>query len=485
MEIDVFVSYHTDSSRNVVEAVVYKLEDKGIRCWYAPRDVEGNYAGSITRAIKNCKVFLLILNKAASVSPHVLNEIDIAFNRSDVIFLPFHVADTKQDIDQSEDAHYYLSRVHWIDGMTPELNDRMEELCAKVLKAINKQEESDEALPSEGKGKTEVDSAAAEIAEPRPQDNTVKIPAMEEAPEPQRVYTTRVFENGDEYTGAFLNDVPDGSGTMRYFFGDQYDGEFKAGLPHGDGRYSWYNGDVYEGSFEEGKRHGHGVMTMADGSVYRGYWKENLRFGRGVSVNANGDRYEGNFATDVFHGRGRHFLADGSRYDGDFQYGEYHGHGRLTMPDGSVYEGDFEEGRYHGTGKLVSGAGFTYEGEWKKGKRYGKGTCTWKIVEAESEDEIVISKKQEDGRICQGNWLGGHGNGIILWPNGDSYRGDWEYGIRMGIGEMHWSNGDCYIGEWYDDKPEGNGEIHYHYGKSRSGKFRNGHYVGKLGIFGL
>ena len=38
MQIDVFVSYHTESSRTIVEAIVNKLEHDGVRCWYAPLD---------------------------------------------------------------------------------------------------------------------------------------------------------------------------------------------------------------------------------------------------------------------------------------------------------------------------------------------------------------------------------------------------------------------------------------------------------------
>ena len=47
MEIDVFISYHTASSHSTVEAVVNRLENAGIRCWYAPRNVVGTYAAQL------------------------------------------------------------------------------------------------------------------------------------------------------------------------------------------------------------------------------------------------------------------------------------------------------------------------------------------------------------------------------------------------------------------------------------------------------
>ena len=93
MEIDVFVSHHTASSLHIVEGIVNKLESQGIRCWYAPRDTEGAYASSIVKAINSCSVFLLILNRPASLSVHVLNEIDMVSKRltrsEDVKISPF------------------------------------------------------------------------------------------------------------------------------------------------------------------------------------------------------------------------------------------------------------------------------------------------------------------------------------------------------------------------------------------------------------
>ncbi len=138
MDIDVFVSHHTSSSLHIVEAIVNKLEANGVRCWYAPRDTEGSYAGSIVRAINACSVFLLILNRPASESVHVLNEIDMATKRltkkEKISLIPFHVADD----EIAEDAQYYLGRLHWIDAMTPPMYQRVEELTAMVLKSLGR-----------------------------------------------------------------------------------------------------------------------------------------------------------------------------------------------------------------------------------------------------------------------------------------------------------------------------------------------------------
>lgn len=140
MNIDVFVSHHTSSSLHIVEGIVNKLEAAGIRCWYAPRDTEDAYASSIARALESCSVFLLILNRPASESFHVLNEIDMVTKRlvkgEDVKILPFHVADD----EIGPDAQYYLGRLHWIDAMTPPMYKRVDELVERIAKLLGKSE---------------------------------------------------------------------------------------------------------------------------------------------------------------------------------------------------------------------------------------------------------------------------------------------------------------------------------------------------------
>lgn len=135
---DVFISHHTDSSLHIVKAIVNKLESNGVKCWYAPRDTEGGYAGSIASAIENCKVFLLILNKNASESPHVLNELNLVTERlskkEEVNIIPFHISDD----DISAEAKYYIGRMHWIDAMTPPMYKRVDELIDKIAGLLDK-----------------------------------------------------------------------------------------------------------------------------------------------------------------------------------------------------------------------------------------------------------------------------------------------------------------------------------------------------------
>jgi hypothetical protein len=52
--------------------------------------------------------------------------------------------------------------------------------------------------------------------------------------------------------------------------GDEYDGAWKDEMMHGKGIYTYHNGDKYDGEWREDKRHGKGTVTYApaaDGST--------------------------------------------------------------------------------------------------------------------------------------------------------------------------------------------------------------------------
>ena len=137
-EIDVFISHHTSSCLPITQAVCNALENSGIRCWYAPRDTQGAYAGSIVSAINESKIFILVLNRESSFSQDVLNEINLAVERirngENLAILPFQIsADSISD-----DAKYYIGRMHWIDAITPPMDARIQELKSRVMVLLQK-----------------------------------------------------------------------------------------------------------------------------------------------------------------------------------------------------------------------------------------------------------------------------------------------------------------------------------------------------------
>ncbi|MBR6790058.1 MAG: toll/interleukin-1 receptor domain-containing protein [Oscillospiraceae bacterium] len=79
---DVFISYSTLDSNTALN-IRKVLENDGVVCWMAPRDIPSgsNYTREIPQAIRNCKIFLLVLSKNAQSSQWVLRELDSAVNQ--------------------------------------------------------------------------------------------------------------------------------------------------------------------------------------------------------------------------------------------------------------------------------------------------------------------------------------------------------------------------------------------------------------------
>lgn len=124
MAHDVFVSYsHKD--KPVADAVVAGLEQKGIRCWIAPRDVTPgtSWGDAIIGAIEACKIMIVILSANSNQSRQVVREVERAVANG-VIIIPFRI----EKIDPTGAMAYFLSTEHWLDAITPPLEEHIEKL---------------------------------------------------------------------------------------------------------------------------------------------------------------------------------------------------------------------------------------------------------------------------------------------------------------------------------------------------------------------
>jgi hypothetical protein len=112
---DVFISY-TIADKAAADAVCHRLEEAGIRCWIAPRDVGygRDWAASIVKAIGEAKLFVLIFSAAANASPNVFDEVTTALHAGATI-IPFRI----EDIFPTDGMLLRLSRLHWLDALSP------------------------------------------------------------------------------------------------------------------------------------------------------------------------------------------------------------------------------------------------------------------------------------------------------------------------------------------------------------------------------
>lgn len=125
-----FLSY-SSADKNIADNLCSKLENRGVKVWYAPRDVKGPYAQAITEAIEKSTHFIVILSENSLKSQHVLNEIDLAFQG-----LPDKIKFKPLRIDEAiftPSFKYYLSRQHWLDAVDPPLEERLNEFVEDLL----------------------------------------------------------------------------------------------------------------------------------------------------------------------------------------------------------------------------------------------------------------------------------------------------------------------------------------------------------------
>lgn len=143
---DVFVSY-SSKDKAIADAVVSSLEKNNIRCWYAPRDVKPgeDWGESITNAIEQCEIFLLIFSGNANKSQHVLDEILYAIGEQRTI-LPFRI----ENLDPTGSMKLHLSSRHWLDAYDPSWEAYIKGLVSYISIIVQKEiEEEQVQIPQE------------------------------------------------------------------------------------------------------------------------------------------------------------------------------------------------------------------------------------------------------------------------------------------------------------------------------------------------
>ena len=141
MNHEVFISYQTESL-DFVEQLCKLLENYDIKCWYGNRDVISNHASEIPKAIRGCKVFLLIVDENVATHPRgdILNEVYLAsklFKKGLLDMMSVNITSTEYEDDE---LLYHLGRLQkkfLIDKMLP---DGAINLLAELLTRLGRGE---------------------------------------------------------------------------------------------------------------------------------------------------------------------------------------------------------------------------------------------------------------------------------------------------------------------------------------------------------
>ena len=82
----IFISYASQDYA-VAQLICHRLEEDGVRCWIAPRDIlHGDWAGEIMAALDRADVCIVVVGEHSAHSPEVLADGEIPTSR----YRPIH-----------------------------------------------------------------------------------------------------------------------------------------------------------------------------------------------------------------------------------------------------------------------------------------------------------------------------------------------------------------------------------------------------------
>lgn len=178
---------------------------------------------------------------------------------------------------------------------------------------------------------------------------------------------------------------------------------------------------------------------------------------------------------DCKNGKGIYLFPSGAKYIGHFKNGECDGIGVCYYTDGSKYQGMWKDRYPEGHGIKTYADGTVRNGYWKKGKPVDENG---KVVE-----EIIVKKESKnDGTDIQSGCLTGNcknGEGVIAYPDGSKYEGQFAAGKINGTGTWYYPNNDKYIGSFKDNLLDGRGILYKNDGTQLKGVWVAGEYKGE------
>ena len=462
---DVFLS-HSSKDKPIADKVCQFLEEKGLSCWIAPRNIVpgSDWAASISTAITASKVFLLIYSENSADSSQVGRELSLAESKDDVFVVPYKVDET----ELSGSFEYYLTGAHWISANYAKKDYKLEELYNLVVGIIGRNVQNitnntyidnlhihtdnpENLQDVQGMAQAAVSAMAAGGAMPY----TASAPAVKTDNKKRNIIIgasagavaliaiivcISVFGGKDNDKVQTANSKPESSITAVESTAETT-GEGKTGtlsdvkVNYGNDTYTGtYSGEV-SGDIPEGEGEFTGTRTTDSGE-----WKMTAK-----GEFSNG-KLNGQNTVTVENPNGYKYVIEVS-FDNGFENGV--GTREQIYPDGEKFIKDVYKGNFN-NGKLTD----------------DEGTRTYYYSD-ENEKETKVC----EGQIVNGK-LNGTGKVTLTCKSGDvktviAESNDWvEDNIQgNGIQTECYTNGNIkvYEGEFKDNKWDGSGTLTYIY----------------------
>lgn len=133
MPPQVFISY-SSKDRTIANMVCALLEERGHRCWIAPRDIVPgtSWGEAIIDGLKQARIFVLVFSQHANTSPQILREVERAVHLG-LPIIPFRI----EDVVPERSLEYFMSVPHWLDALSPPVEDHISRLGDVVEQLIS------------------------------------------------------------------------------------------------------------------------------------------------------------------------------------------------------------------------------------------------------------------------------------------------------------------------------------------------------------
>ena len=125
---DIFVSY-ASPDRDVAFRIVGFLEEQGVTCWVAPRDVPPGveYGHAIISGIEQCRALVLILSDESNDSQFVRKEVERAVSKIKPV-LPVRI----REVTPSGSLEFFISSAQWVDAWKSPMEQHLLPLVAAI-----------------------------------------------------------------------------------------------------------------------------------------------------------------------------------------------------------------------------------------------------------------------------------------------------------------------------------------------------------------
>ena len=511
---DVFIS-HSSKDKDTADKVVAYLEERGISCWIAPRNIVAgsDWAAAISSAITSIKIFLLIYSENSSASEQVAREMNLAETVDGVFVVPYKIDETPL----TGTYQYYLTGAHWIMADVAKDDYKLDELHLMISGIIEKGVQnsiyagnlvngpSSADKSSKGSKKTFIIAGAIGAAALTGiiVAAVLLLPQIGRSEPPESEATTAQSTTGIT-TDTVVEESPSFGTITNYkliynsiVIDGTYTGELNPkGQPEGKGEFKGIY-TVMEavcdvevtGEFSNG---------MLNGSAY-------LVF---KSMGGTTEKHESDsFVDGKVNGikKSTAIESDGTETIAEIEmiHGIPNGHGKekIKYPNGNTetIEGEYADSKMNGEGIVVinyvegsSNLGIktrTYNGNFKNDIKSGKGVMT-----TEYYDGTV--------KVYEGDFEGNdfYGQGTLVQTNPESTKGSdvkqiisagvYMYSVMNGPGKRttEYVNGvrEVYEGDFANDVYEGEGTVTFYYTEENdlktityTGGFKEGIFEGK------